>query len=253
MDQESSQKCIGLVPAVVDSARGTFAQVASAFAGDDHFLIIVVFAVLLYVGVVMEMLREVTHARTASGNGDGEEYDEMEGMHKMDEIALLKAALGRRRRSDCIQDYLKKQGDTDDDLRSLCAIMGLVATSSLKRQRWSSDPRHMNQYNVDGIVGDTVARKKTRKKARSSPAFSERDHVLAMSGISMQVDGPEDDDAMSVDEEPFLQELVERETRKALEQKGIWDPMSIDQGNCKVVGVSRIHRDVPEHYRPASS
>ncbi|RYP64978.1 hypothetical protein DL769_006473 [Monosporascus sp. CRB-8-3] len=90
MDQASSHKCIGLIPAVVDSARGALAQVASAFAGVDHFLILVVFAVLLYVGLVVEMLRTVRNT------------GETEGVDEMDETALLKAALGRRRRLDCI-------------------------------------------------------------------------------------------------------------------------------------------------------
>ncbi|RYP64977.1 hypothetical protein DL769_006472 [Monosporascus sp. CRB-8-3] len=135
------------------------------------------------------------------------------------------------------------------------------------------------QYNVDAIMGDAMA----RQKAGSSPALSERDQVLAMTGISMHADGPEDgyddDDRMSVDEEPVywnrrtppspegsdntawlrkfaalqhspFQELVERETRKALEQRGIWDPMEIDQGNCKVVGVDCIHRDVRNTANP---
>ncbi|RYP38374.1 hypothetical protein DL767_002614 [Monosporascus sp. MG133] len=298
MDQASSQRCIGLVPAVVDSARGAFAQVTSAFAGVDHFLILVVFAVLLYVGLVMEMLREVTQARTASGDGDaggGEEYDEAEGMHKMDEITLLKAALGRTRRLECIvtretaavlaslviwigyeKERARRKRLKLEEMRKTLSDGSAVAdplANLLGGMKWDAPTEAelcaLIQYNVDAIVGDAMA----RQNASSSPAFSERDQVLAMSGISMHMDGPEDDDAMSVDEEPVygnrrtppppqgsdnaawvrkfaalqhspFQELVERETRKALEQKGIWDPMSIDQGNCRVVGVDCIHRDV---------
>ncbi|RYP93850.1 hypothetical protein DL770_000046 [Monosporascus sp. CRB-9-2] len=290
MDQASSQKCIGLVAAVVDSARGAFAQVASAFAGADHFLVLVVSAVLLYVGLVVEMLREVTHARTASGDGDaggGEEYDEAEEMHKM---VLLKATLGRRRSTRetaavlttlvVWMGYEKERARRKrlklEEMRKTLSDGSAVADSLanlLGGTKWDAPAEAelcaLIQYNVDAIVGDAIA----RQKAGSSLAFSERDQVLAMSGISMHVDGPEDDDAMNVDEEPVygnrrtppppqgsdnaawlrkfaalqhspFQELVERETRKALEQKGIWDPMSIDQGNCKVVGVDCIHRDV---------
>ncbi|RYO76200.1 hypothetical protein DL766_001014 [Monosporascus sp. MC13-8B] len=256
MDQASSHKCIGLVTSVVDSARGAFAQAASAFAGIDYFLILVV---------------------TASGDGDvraSEEYDEMKGMHTMDDIALLKAALGRRRKLDCIVKRLKLE-----EVRKAVSDGSAVAdplANLLGGTKWDAPTEAelcaLIQDNVDAIMSDAMA----RRKPGSSPALSERGQVLAMRGISVHMDRAEDDDddRMSIDEEapayrrcrtppppegsdnaawlrkfaalqhsPF-QELVERETRKALEQRGIWDPMSIDQGNCKVVGVDCIHCDV---------
>ncbi|RYO96571.1 hypothetical protein DL765_011550 [Monosporascus sp. GIB2] len=284
--------------------EGTESQVASAFAGVDHFLILVVFVVLLYVGLVVEMLREVTHARAASGDGDagaGEEYYETKGWHAMDEIALLKAALGRRRKLDCIittystretaavfttlviwigyekERARRKRLKLEEVRKALSdgsAVEDTVA-NLLGGTKWDAPTEAelcaLIQYNVDAIMSDAMA----LRKAGSSPALSDRGQVLAMRGISMHMDRAEDDDCdddrMSIDEEapayrappppegsdnaawfrkfaalqhsPF-QELVERETRKALEQRGIWDPMSIDQGNCKVVGVDCIHRDV---------